>query len=195
MKRKLISWITILAFTMTMLPVLPHAAEAEEATTSITMGTTELEHGKYYSISEDSALVESDNTDYNVYFHSGNVLELNNVTFSGADEEYNCAIYSAADIVIKLTGENTISYSSEDNHGTNYGLYAYGNIYIGGEGSLTISAQDLTEKGTASDIPGKSIGIKTDRSLLFTGSGTVIANGAKLDSHIIKVMGYTLIEK
>lgn len=49
MERKLISWITILAFAMTILPVLPHAAEAEgTTTTTITMGTTGLEYGRYY---------------------------------------------------------------------------------------------------------------------------------------------------
>lgn len=81
MKRKLISWITILTFAMTIFPVLPHAAEAEPAT-EVYLGDTQLESGKYYAVT-DNTITESTSENYNVYYVDG-TLALQDLTYSGS---------------------------------------------------------------------------------------------------------------
>lgn len=172
MKRKLISWITILAFTMTMLPVLPHAAEAESAT-EVYLGAQQLENGTYYAVTDDT-ITESTSENYNVYYADG-TLTLNNLTYKGNGNhgQAGYTVLSAnGDITLDVNGSNSITNNTGATGDARYGMYVEGNLTIQGAGDLTVDSGVSQENGSA-DQKYSCYGLDTPGKVTFTGSGYV----------------------
>lgn len=183
MKRKLISWITILTFAMTIFPVLPHAAEAEPAT-EVYLGDTQLESGKYYAVT-DNTITESTSENYNVYYVDG-TLTLQDLTYSGSGNhgQYSYTVLSAnGDITLVVEGDNTIT--NNDGNSGRYGrsgMYVEGNLTIQGAGDLIVNAGDTQEAGSDSTTRYFSHGLDATGTLTFSGAGHVNFIGGNMNN-------------
>ena len=178
MRRKFISFVTVLAFCLSLLPVLPEAIQAETAT-EVYLGNTQIENGKYYSVT-DNDITEGSATEYNIHYADG-TLTLNDFSFSGSDFIGSYAVQINGNIILKLAGNNSITYENGEDNDTNCGLYINGDLTIIGDGSLKVTAQALNKVGPAYDIYGQSKGIHVSGTLTYNGTGNVVALGGDVN--------------
>lgn len=176
MKRKLISWIIIVAFCLTLLPVLPQAAEAA---TTVSLGGTELQNGQYYTVTDNKLETEDASEDnFNVYYLDG-TLTLKDLSFSGSgstSRDSDSALLVYGDITLNMLGSNTITYTCETNGGTNACMYVSGDLTVQGNGSLILNGGAVTATSTLENY--KSIGLQvTFGDIFFSAEGTLEAHG------------------
>lgn len=146
MKRRLFALFGIFALCMSLLTVDAAAAEGEtvpeEAVPAqrVIVGGVELDdsQGTAYALTDSAGAVTTEGAgadSWNLRLENGVLTLKDAVIAQGFAHDGGCAgIYAEADLELVLTGESAIGGT-----GMNEGVYALGNLTIGGDGSLDIS--------------------------------------------------------
>ena len=146
MKRRLLALFGIFALCMSLLAVDAAAAEgetvSEEAVPAqrVIVGGVELDdsQGPAYALTDSAGAVTTEGAgadSWNLRLEDGVLTLKDAVIAQGFAHDGGCAgIYAEADLELVLTGESAIGGT-----GMNEGVYALGNLTIGGDGSLDIS--------------------------------------------------------
>ena len=103
------------------------------------------------------------------YDGASNTLTLEGAAITGHKENANgiCGLYCDGDLNILLVGENSVDNAAASTEGSASGVFATGQLYISGEGSLTVRSGDAA---------GDSVGIYALTNLVVAES-TVRAEG------------------
>ena len=154
-KNTLISIALIVAMLFSLVTFVPHKVHAavdperDTAANEIYVGNVSLSKGNHLLIGEEyqtSGAPEESASGYAYYTEEGKLI-LNDFSYEGTGKAqiddpnfYNCSIYSDGSLDIVLVGENTIRNTADSSMWQLCSIYAKGNIYIGGEGSVILNA-------------------------------------------------------
>ncbi|MBQ9703167.1 MAG: hypothetical protein IJV68_01335 [Clostridia bacterium] len=192
-KNTLVSIALIVAMLFSLVIFVPHKVHAavdpeyDVTINEIYIGNVTLSKGNHLLIGDEyqtSGAPEENASGYAYYTEEGKLI-LNNFSYEGEGKThiddpnfYKCSIYTAGSLDIVLVGENTISNTADSSMWQCCSIYADGNVYIGGEGSVVLNAALATIVCKASlVINGGTVTLPSNSSAVSVAGDFVVNKG------------------
>lgn len=140
--------------------------------TTLTVGSTNVLNGGYWTTNADGTLTEASADNYNVYYDGNGTLTLKGATINGTSSStVGAGIYAEGDLTIVLEGSSTVK-GVVNPYGESQSIRVSGNLTIRGGGSLTAQGAETSS--------GSSYGIFVTESFTQQ-SGSVTAIGGDVN--------------